>query len=69
VFLFFFLSEVPENPNWNTILDYSFEQGKNVNVTISITVIQNTAPMKKKKGQISVTPCLQVAKTHDILQL
>jgi hypothetical protein len=66
VFLFFFLSEVPENPNWNTILDYSFEQGKNVNVTISITVIQNTAPMnKKERANIS----LQVAKTHDILQL
>lgn len=28
------------------ILDYSFEQGKNVDVTISITVVQNTAQQK-----------------------
>ena len=40
------------------ILDYSFEQGKNVDVTISITVIQNTA--QQKKMQMSVTTCLQV---------
>jgi len=31
--------KLPENPYWDMVLDYSFENWKDVDVTISVTVV------------------------------
>lgn len=31
-------SKLPENPNWDLMLNYPFENGKDIDVTISIAI-------------------------------